>query len=208
MIDIIIATANRHKVHELTQLLRLRGIRWRSLAGRHAARQAREHGRTFDANAIWKAQRVARSTGRLTLADDSGIEVEALGWAPGVHSARYAGRHGDDAANNAKLLQELTGVPEAKRGARYRCTLALAAPDRLVALTRGTWEGGIARAPRGKRGFGYDPIFLVPRIGKTAAELPTAMKQRLSHRVAAARKMRRVLRTLVAPRGRRRAARR
>ena len=196
MLDIVIATGNRHKVRELKALLAVPGIRWRSLDEFPQQIQIHENGRTFDANAIKKARVVARALGRPAIADDSGLEVSALGNAPGIRSARFAGVHGDDQANNEKLLRRLRRVPMAQRQARYRCSLALATPDGLLALTRGTWRGRIAMEPKGRRGFGYDPIFVVPRVGKTVAQLPNRTKQRLSHRAQAARRMRDALRRL------------
>lgn len=197
MLDVVIASSNPHKVRELTRLLAVRGIRFRSLAEFPRVNRVRETGRTFEENALKKAFAVAKATGHLALADDSGLEVAALGWGPGVLSARFAGRHGDDRANNAKLLRCLTGKPPAKRRARYRCVLALAAPSQTLGLARGAWRGRIAEAPRGRRGFGYDPLFLVPRFNKTVGELPASVKARLSHRAAAAKRMVPVLRRLV-----------
>ena len=220
MVDIVIATRNRHKVRELKTLLAVPEVRWHALAEFPETLAVRETGRTYDANAIAKARAIARATGRLALADDSGLEVEALGGRPGVRSARFAGSHGNDQANNDKLLRFLTRVGKGRRRARYRCVLALASPpprdardhgrrgrsgerrrttspSGLIAVTRGTWSGRIAEAPAGTRGFGYDPIFFVPRFGKTVAELPAAVKQRFSHRAVAARRMRPVLMRLV-----------
>ena len=197
MLQIMIATGNRHKFLELRALLSLRGIRWHSLAKFPGAPRVAENSRTFAANAIRKAHGVARATGMLALADDSGIEVEALGWGPGVRSARFAGAHGDDRANNAKLLQALNQLPMARRRARYRCVLALAGPRGILAVTRGTWNARIAREPKGRRGFGYDPLFLVPRFGQTIGQLPSSIKQRLSHRAVAARRMQPILKRLV-----------
>lgn len=219
MIDIVVATGNVHKFRELTQLLRVPGIRWHSLAEYPRLRLPHERGRTFDANAIKKARAIAKATGWFALADDSGIEVDALAGAPGIRSARFAGRHGGDRANNHKLLRALQGLPASRRRARYRCSLALARPGgrdrrpprqeraagrgagasgaRLIALSRGVWCGHIAFIPRGRRGFGYDPIFLVPRCGKTVGQLPARVKQRLSHRARAARRLLPVLRRLV-----------
>lgn len=183
------ATRNRHKFRELTALLRVPGVRWRSLAAHPDVPAVRETGRTFEANATKKALAVARATGRLAVADDSGLEVEALRWGPGVRSARFAGSHGDDRANNRKLLRLLDGLPPARRRARYRCVLALASPSGVVAVARGAWTGRIADHPRGRGGFGYDPVFLVPALGKTVGELSPAVKQRLSHRARAARRL-------------------
>jgi XTP/dITP diphosphohydrolase len=197
MLEVVIATRNHHKAAELQELLRVRGIRWRSLADFPGVTSPRENGRTFDANAVKKARAAAAATGRLALADDSGLEVAALGNAPGIRSARLAGRHGDDEANNQKLLRLLAGVPPSKRAARYRCSLALADPGGVRALTRGIWRGRIAERPVGRRGFGYDPIVLVPKLGKTVAQLSRSTKQRLSHRAIAAGRMRRLLERVV-----------
>lgn len=191
--EIVIATRNPKKFRELQALVRCAGVRWRSLAEFPEAPPVHEHHATFEANAAKKARTAARATGRWALADDSGLEVDALRGAPGVRSARFAGRHGDDVANNAKLLRLLDGVPARRRGAQFRCVLALADARRLLAVTEGRWRGRIARAPRGRHGFGYDPVFLLPRQRKTAAELAPSVKNRLSHRGQAARRMRAVL---------------
>lgn len=196
-LDIIIATRNRHKVRELARLLSLRGIRWHSLKKFPEVPPLEETEGTFDANAVKKARAVARATGQLALADDSGLEVEALDGAPGVYSARFAGEPSDDRANNEKLLRMLAGMPRAQRRARYRCALALAAPGRLLALTRGTWTGIVATRAVGRRGFGYDPLFLVPRYQRTVGQLPERVKRRLSHRAQAARRLRPILRRLL-----------
>lgn len=198
MIDLVIATGNRHKFRELVELLRVPGVRWHSLAAVHPPLRIRETGRTFEANAIAKARAAANTSGWWAVADDSGIEVAALGGQPGVRSARYAGRHGDDAANNAKLLRALRGVRQAaRRAARYRCVLALASPARLLAVARGHWSGRIAFEPKGSGGFGYDPLVVIPRFGKTVAQLPRRVKQRHSHRAMAARRLRPLLRVWV-----------
>lgn len=195
MRDIVIATRNPKKFRELNALLSVPGIRLRSLAAFPGAPRVAERGRTFRDNAITKAVRIANATRQMTIADDSGLEVAALGGVPGVRSARFAGRHGDDRTNNAKLLRLLNGLAPAKRRARFRCVLALASPTTVLQVTEGTLEGRIATEPKGRRGFGYDPIFLVPRLGKTVAQLPTRVKHRISHRAMAARRMRRVLKS-------------
>ena len=197
MLHIVIATRNPQKFAELQQLLRVPGIRWRSLAEFPKAPRVQEHGRTFDANAIKKARAVARATGCLALADDSGIEVQALDGAPGIHSARFAGAHGDDRANNKKLLRLMRGVPSKRRGVRYQCTLALADASRVLAITRGSWAGRLTTAPRGRGGFGYDPIVVIPRRGATVAQLPKRVKRRHSHRAKAAQRLLPVLQKLV-----------
>ena len=190
MLGIVIASGNAHKVRELKRLLAVPGIRFHSLKDFPGIRAVRETGKTFTANAELKARAVAKATGRLALADDSGLEVEALGWAPGVRSARFSGAHGNDEANNRKLLRLLRHLSASRRRARYRCALALASADGVMAVAHGTWTGRIAEQPRGRGGFGYDPLFLVPRFGKTVGELPASVKQRLSHRAAAARRLR------------------
>ncbi|MBI4341727.1 MAG: non-canonical purine NTP pyrophosphatase [Candidatus Omnitrophica bacterium] len=197
MLDIVIATSNPHKFRELSRLLRVPGICWHSLAEFPAMRPVREDGGTFEANAVKKARAVARATGHLALADDSGIEVAALRGAPGVQSARFAGAHVGDAANNAKLLRRMAGVPAKRRAARYRCVLALASASRTMAIARGSWAGRIAQAPKGRGGFGYDPIVVIPRLGKTVGQLPARVKRRFSHRAQAARRLLPLLRHLV-----------
>jgi len=196
-LDIVIATRNPHKFRELAALLRVPGIRWRSLNEFPRVPAIPERGTTFRENAVAKAVAVARATGHPALADDSGLEVAALNGSPGVRSARFAGRQGDDEANNAKLLRRLQGAAPSQRGARYRCVLALASPTKLVAVTEGTLAGRIAHQPAGRGGFGYDPLFLVPRAGKTVAQLSAAAKNRISHRAKAAARMRRRLRRVV-----------
>jgi XTP/dITP diphosphohydrolase len=193
MVDMVIATRNPKKFRELKALLATPGVRWRSLATFPQVPLVGETGRTFEQNAVKKALVVTRATGRPVVADDSGLGVDALNGAPGVRSARFAGRHGDDQANNAKLLRLLRGVPSSRRKARFRCALALASPERVVAVTEGTLVGRIATAPRGHGGFGYDPIFIVPRLKKTVAQLRPTVKNRISHRAKAAARMRTIL---------------
>ncbi len=196
MLHVVIATGNRHKFEELKGLLNVPGVTWHSLADFPALKPARETGRTYAANAIKKARSIAQQTGFLALADDSGIEVDALEGKPGIRSARFAGAHGDDAANNAKLMRLLSGVAYAGRRARYRCALALCRARAVLAVSEGKWEGRIAFAPAGNSGFGYDPIFYLPGRRKTAGQITPALKQRISHRAAAARRLRATLRRL------------
>jgi XTP/dITP diphosphohydrolase len=141
-----------------------------------------EDGDTLEANALAKARAGCRATGRPTLADDSGLFVDALGGAPGVHSARYAGPAGDPVANCAKLLQALSGVPPEERGATFRSVIALVLPDGPEHLFRGACPGRIATAPRGEGGFGYDPLFEVAETGATFAEMTGEQKHGFSHR--------------------------
>ena len=207
MIGVILATRNQKKFLELRALLKVPGVRWHSLAQFSAAPEVEERGRTFQANAIKKALQTARATGWYALADDSGLEIDALDGAPGVRSARFARRHGDDEANNAKVLRLLEGIPIAQRTARYHCVLALAHPTAVLVVTEGTWEGRIGFVSRGARGFGYDPLFVVPRLRRTAAQLPASVKHRMSHRAIAARAMRRAFAELVSATGHPAAAR-
>jgi XTP/dITP diphosphohydrolase len=181
---IVLASSNPGKLVELRALLADTGI---DLVSKRAFDLADpdETGTTFVENAIIKARHAARGSGLPALADDSGICVDALGGAPGLDSAIYAGTHGDDAANNAKLLRELDGVPAAQRTAHYTCVLVLlrdaADSDPLIAI--GRWHGSILTQPRGQHGFGYDPLFLPDDGGGLAsAELDPALKNRISHR--------------------------
>ncbi|MHC4141785.1 MAG: RdgB/HAM1 family non-canonical purine NTP pyrophosphatase [Planctomycetota bacterium] len=195
--ELLFASTNSNKVAEVRAILASRGIRVIGLeeAGDAAGRpEPVEDGETFADNARIKAVYYAKATGRWTLADDSGLEVDALGGGPGVRSARYGGIGGTraerDAANNRKLLNALSAVPDEKRTARFVCAMCLAdAEGRVAAETRGTVEGVIGREPRGHNGFGYDPLFGLPHLGCTSAELPTEQKNALSHRGDAARQM-------------------
>ncbi len=155
--------------------------------------EVREEGRSFEENALLKARAYAEASGSAALADDSGLEVDALGGEPGVLSARYAGRHGDDRANIALLLHKLSGVPWERRKARFRCVIAIAGPSGYIELCEGICEGFIAFEPRGSGGFGYDPVFFVPEFGKTMAELPLEVKNKISHRAKAAFRAREIL---------------
>ena len=189
MIEILIATKNAGKVRELHQLTAEHPWIWRGLDELPDVPSAVEDADTLEGNARKKALHYAAATGLLTLADDSGLEVDVLDGAPGVHSARYAGDPKDDRANNRKLIAALRDVPPEKRTARFRCAMALAQAGRILAESRGVVEGVIVDEPRGENGFGYDPHFFVPRLGKTMAELPPAQKNALSHRGKALRAM-------------------
>jgi len=184
---LVLASANRGKQRELAALLAPLGFTLR-LAAEWGLASAAESGASFEENALLKARHAARATGLPALADDSGLEVDALQGRPGVHSARYAGALASDADNNARLLAELAGCPGAPRTARYRCVLALvrSAEDAGPLLARGVWEGRIAQMPAGHGGFGYDPLFVPQGLERTVAELPRELKQRDSHRARAA----------------------
>ena len=158
-----------------------------------------EDGKSFLENALKKARTVAERTGEWVLADDSGLEVEALGGAPGIFSSRYAGEDANDGRNIRKLLEELKGVPQRKRGAAFRCVLVLCAADGRYETFEGRWEGEIAEAPAGEGGFGYDPVFFLPDRGMTVAQLPREVKNRISHRARAFEKLREKLREMIIP---------
>ncbi|MCC5849918.1 MAG: RdgB/HAM1 family non-canonical purine NTP pyrophosphatase [Verrucomicrobia bacterium] len=183
---ILLASGNAHKLQEISQIL---GVPLRGLSDVPDAPDVVEDGNTFEANAIKKGASLAAHTGSWTLADDSGLEVDALDGAPGVHSARFAGEHGNDAANNALLLEKLKNVQN--RQARFVCVLALCGPEGEALTVRGTCEGRIAHAPSGKSGFGYDPLFIPDGFDKSFAELGEEIKQTHSHRAKALEKMKR-----------------
>jgi len=179
---LVLASGNAGKARELTQLL---GARWSLVLQRELGiASIPETGTTFAANALLKARHAASSSGLPALADDSGLEVDALHGEPGVYSARYAGPDASDADNVAKLLAALAGVPAAQRSARFHCVLALLrhVDDPEPIVVSGVWEGSIALAPSGGSGFGYDPVFIDGASGRTAAELSAADKNRVSHR--------------------------
>jgi len=189
MLELLLATHNPGKVREIRQLATGHDWLWHSLDDFPDVPEAIEDAETFSANARRKALHYAAATGLPTLADDSGLEVDCLGGAPGVLSARYAGRPHDDAANNRKLVAALEGIPREQRTARFRCVMVLARPNEVLAETRGAVEGIIIDKPRGTNGFGYDPHFLIPSLGKTMAELPAEEKNARSHRGQALRAM-------------------
>jgi len=191
---LIVASRNPDKIAELRHALAGLDLEIRSATDFPAVPEVEEHGRTLAENARLKARAVFRATGQLSLADDTGLEVDALDGAPGVHSGRYAGPEQSYARNLAKLLERLAGVPAERRSARFRTVAAIVFPDGREALVEGVCEGRILEAPRGTGGFGYDPVFLVPEIGRTFAELTLEQKDRLSHRGRAMRAAREILR--------------
>jgi XTP/dITP diphosphohydrolase len=191
--EILLATRNRGKAAEVRAMLEGLPATIRTLEECPGAPDVVEDGLTFRDNALKKARGLARWGGGLALADDSGLEVDALGGAPGVWSARYAGPGATDAKNNSELLRALEGIPLAQRSARFRCVLALAHPDGREWVAEGACEGRIALAPRGETGFGYDPLFLVTGRGKTFAELGPAVKNRISHRAKALAAMKEII---------------
>ena len=198
MKDIVLATRNRHKGEELASLLGDAGIRIRTLAEFPTAPEVEEDGETCEANAIKKAVEIARATGLTAVADDTGLEVDALDGRPGPFAARYAGEGATYEDNCRKLLRELEGIPHERRTARFVTVAAVASPSGDVQTTQGVLEGLIAEACRGARGFGYDPVFYVPELGKTLAELTADEKNRISHRAKAFLKLRDLLQVLSA----------
>ncbi len=189
MIELVLATHNAGKLAELRALCAVEPWHWRSLAEFPEIGEAPEHGRSFAENARSKALFYSQRTGCITLADDSGLEVDCLGGAPGVDSAHYAGPRRDDLANNRKLVAALAGIPAAQRTARFRCHMALARAGCVLLESSGVIEGLIIDQPRGGNGFGYDPHFLAAGVGHTLAELPSTEKNRISHRGQALRQM-------------------
>jgi XTP/dITP diphosphohydrolase len=190
---LLLATNNAGKVAELRRLLQ--GCGWEIVTPADVGLDlsVEETGGSYEENATRKALQYAQASGLVALADDSGLEVDALDGRPGVQSARYAGPKRTDAERVQKLLEELRDVPDARRTARFRAVIAIASPDGRVETVEGDIEGRIARAPRGENGFGYDPVFLLPDRGLTAAELPADEKDAISHRGVAARRARALL---------------
>ncbi len=190
--DLLVATTNPGKFAEIQSFLKILPLRILSLRDLGNPPTVLEDGDSFAANALKKARTLARFSGLLTLADDSGIEVDVLGGAPGIFSARYAGAEGNDAANNEKLLRELADVPEEKRTGRFICVLALCAPDGAGLkewIVQASCEGRIALALKGAKGFGYDPLFIYPPFGKTFGEITRETKATVSHRGKALQKL-------------------
>lgn len=196
MQDLLVATTNNGKFGEIAAFFTALPFRLLSLRDLPGVPSVIEDGSTFLDNARKKAHQIAAWSGQLTLADDSGIVVDALEGRPGVHSARYAGENATDEDNRRKLLRELREFPEEKRGAAFVCVLVLARPDGRELVAEGKIEGVITEAPRGDGGFGYDPLFLVPELQKTTAELEIAQKNQLSHRGRALRALVEALRSV------------
>ena len=188
----VVASRNRHKLREIGVLLADAGLRWDLLSIDEVAPGCAltEEEPSFEGNALSKARQAAAASGLPALADDSGIEVDALGGAPGVYSARWSGDPCDDARNNHRMLRELAGVPTERRTARYRCAAAFVDPAHGLELVRmGACEGRLLESPRGTGGFGYDPLFFIESLGRTMAEIALEEKNRLSHRAAAFRQL-------------------
>jgi len=197
---LLVASTNQGKIAEIEACLKELPLRIVSLKNLAGYPTVVEDGSTFEENALKKARSLADFSGLITLADDSGLEVDALHGAPGIYSARYAGEEGNDQRNNQKLLAELKDVAEEKRSARFVCALALCAPKSLAIadwVVRESCEGRIAFAPRGEHGFGYDPLFFYPPLGKTFGEIDRETKATVSHRGKALKKLSAVLPSLL-----------
>ncbi len=193
MRKLVVATRNEGKVREFIQLLAGLPFKIVSLAQYPDCPEVEETGTTFEENAVLKAVAAAEHTGELAIADDSGLEVDALDGAPSVWSSRFAPT---TAARNSKLLRMMESVPDDKRGARFRCVIAIAQPGRLLGVCDGAVDGVIAKQPRGEHGFGYDPVFFIPSLGKHMAELLPDEKGAISHRGIALRKAAELLRSI------------
>ena len=186
---IVIATRNAGKAEEFKAMFGKEGYEVKTLFDYPELPDVEETGSTFEENARLKAETIAHLLNQPVLADDSGLKVDALGGMPGIYSARFAGEHKSDAGNNAKLLYELTEVPDEKRTAQFHCTLVFAAPNKDSLVVEAEWPGKIVRIPQGENGFGYDPLFLPDGSDKTAAELPSEEKNKKSHRAQAMKKL-------------------
>jgi len=196
MKQIVLATGNLGKVREINELLADHDLQVAAQSAFNVL-EAEETGLTFVENAILKARNAAAHTGLPAIADDSGLEVDALNGAPGIYSSRYAGKNASDRDNLEKLLADLGDLPGEKRSARFQCLMVYLrhAKDPTPLICQGTWEGRVLFAPRGSNGFGYDPVFYVPTHDCSSAELPPEIKNRLSHRGQALRKLIAALRT-------------
>ena len=188
----VLASQNKHKLVEMQSILSAHGVEVVLESELGLSVDVEETGSTFAENAMIKAKAVMEASGLPAIADDSGVCVDALDGAPGVYSSRYAGADGDDAANNAKLLAELAGVPDGERAARFACTLVFIDEDGTETVARGTVEGAIGHEPRGEEGFGYDPLFFPDAFGgeRTLAEVSQEEKNAISHRGCALRVLR------------------
>jgi len=193
MLEIVLATRNRDKIKEIKKLLNSINARLVSLEDFPGCPEVAEDGETLEENAKKKALVVSQYTKKLSLAEDTGLEVEALGGAPGIHSARFAGDNATYEDNNRKLLKLMEKLPIEKRKAKFRCAAVLAKPDGGVVTCEGVCEGMIAFEMKGESGFGYDPVFLVLSYGKTFAELGEKIKNRISHRAQAFAKIKKII---------------
>ena len=193
----IVATRNQGKIREIREALKGLGLRIYALSDFPDVPEIEEDGKSFIENALKKARFYSKVFGKLTLADDSGLEVDGLKGMPGIYSARYSGERASSLENNQKLLKEMEGIPLSKRGARFKCIMAVVSPNGKEAMTEGSCKGRIGMREKGRRGFGYDPLFILQKYGKTMAELSLKEKNRISHRGKALRKIKKIIRTFM-----------
>lgn len=191
--ELIIATKNKKKLAEIQEILKGVDCRIISLAGYTGLPRIIENGKTFKVNAVKKAMKIARWTKKLTLGEDSGLCIDALSGAPGIYSSRFSGRNKSDIQNNLKVLRLLQGIPLNKRNAHYVCAAALADKDGLIGVVEGKCFGLIGFEQKGIHGFGYDPLFIIPKYKKTFAQLGVGIKHKISHRYHALKKARMIL---------------
>jgi XTP/dITP diphosphohydrolase len=201
MKQLVVATKNKKKLSEIKDILKGIDLELLSLDAYKNVPRVVENGKTFKENAVKKAVKLARFTGQLCLGEDSGLCVDVLGGAPGIYSARFSGRDKSDIKNNLKLLKLLKDMPAAKRKARYVCAVALADPGGLIGVVEGDCFGSIAFEPKGSAGFGYDPLFYIPKYKKTFAQLGEKIKHKMSHRFHALKKARRVIQKYIVKQG-------
>ncbi len=196
--ELIVASRNKGKVNEIKELLSDLPVKVTSLLDYPKLPDVVEDGKTYKANALKKAVAIARATGAMTIADDSGIEIAALGNAPGIYSSRFAGKGASEEDRNRKLFEMLQGMPMSKRRARYRCVVALVdGKARTIGVAQGTCGGYITTKERGVNGFGFDPVFLLKRYGKTFGELSPSLKAKISHRARALAKIRGIIKKAI-----------
>ncbi|MBX9973250.1 XTP/dITP diphosphatase [Cytobacillus firmus] len=198
MQEVIIATKNAGKAREFERMFKPLGYEVKTMLDYPDFQDVEETGSTFEENAILKAEAVSKAFGRMVIADDSGLIIDALGGKPGIYSARYAGEEKNDQKNMDKVLDELESIPDHKRHARFYCALAIAAPGKTTETAAGTCEGHILREKRGTYGFGYDPIFFAEAKGKAMAELMPEEKSQISHRANALKKLEELLPSFLA----------
>ncbi len=193
MRELLVATKNQGKLREIRELLKEFDVKVTSLSDYPDCPDIVEDGKTFKANAVKKATVIGKHTGKLTLGEDSGLQVKVLGNKPGIYSARFSDPNATDEKNNDKLLTSLKNVPQSKRQARYRCFVALADGEKIVGVVDGSCAGLITKDRRGSNGFGYDPLFLIARYNKTFGELAPEIKAKISHRARALKKLKGLL---------------
>jgi XTP/dITP diphosphohydrolase len=196
-LELVVATKNLGKVREIRKALKGFELRIYTLSNFPDVPEIREDGKSFTENALKKGRFYSKYFRKLAIADDSGLEVDVLRGLPGIHSARYAGKGASNRENNRKLLKEMEGVRLSKRGAKFRCVIAMVSPDGREVIAEGTCKGRIGFKEVGKKGFGYDPLFILPQYGKTMAQLSIEEKNRISHRGKALRKLRKIIRSFM-----------